>query len=193
MNAAVWLGTAIFFTFGAEPACYSTDMRAALGTSAASYFPGAISGVVMSRYYGLTLACGVIALLHFLAEWLYMGRPRRKFSFGLVAALFLLTLIGRNAVRPSLVNLNRKHYTSAQLAERESAGKNYRLLRFASITLNLVIIGGLAVYVSRVSSPSDTLRFMRPVQFRGGQKPFKAKAYLYDAIGASAGNKYDLK
>ena len=168
MNAAVWLGTAVFFTFGAEPACFSADMRAALQLPAGnSYFPGAISGVVMNQYYVLMMACAVVALLHFLAEWLYMGRPRRKFSFGLVAALFILTLIGSHAVHPSLVRLNRKHYTATQPAERESAGKHFRVLHVTGIALNVLILGGLVVYVSRVSSPSDTLRFMRPVQFRG--------------------------
>ena len=168
MNAAVWLGTTIFFIFGAEPACFSADMRAALQIPAGeSYFPGAILGVVTSRYYGLMMACAVVALLHFLAEWLYMGRPRRKFSFGLVAALFILTLICSRAVHPSLVRLNGKHYRAAQPAERESAGKNFRVLRVTSLVLNVLIMGGLVVYVSRVSSPSDTLRFMRPVQFRG--------------------------
>lgn len=168
MNAAVWLGTTIFFTFGAEPAGFSAEMRAALQLPAGdSYFPGAISGVVMSHYYGLMMACAVVALLHFLAEWLYMGRPRRKFSFGLVAALFLLTLIGSRAVQPSLVDYNRKHYRAAQPAERESAGKSFRILHVTSIALNVLIIGGLVVYLSRVSSPSDTVRFMRPVQFRG--------------------------
>ena len=166
MNAAVWLGTAIFFLFGAESACFSSDMQATLGVSSASYYPGAISGVMMSRYYHVTLACGVIALLHFLAEWLYMGRPRRKFSFGLVAALFALTLIGSNAVQPALVRLNRTHYNAkAQPVERESAGKSFRILSAVSIALNLLTIGGLVVYVSRVSSPSETLRFVRPVQF----------------------------
>jgi hypothetical protein len=168
MNAAVWLGTALFFTFGAEPACFSADMRGALQLSAGdSYFPGAISGVVMSRYYGVMMACAVVAVLHFLAEWLYMGRPRRKFSFGLVAALFVLTLIGSHAVEPSLIRLNGKHYRAAQPAVRESAGKNFRVLRVTGIVLNVLIMGGLVVYVSRVSSASDTLRFMRPVQFRG--------------------------
>lgn len=121
----------------------------------------------MSRYYHLTLACGVIALLHFLAEWIFLGRPRRKFSFGLVATLFILTLIVSNAVYPSLVRLNRKHYTATQPAERESAGKNFRILRVTGIVLNVMIIGGLVVYVSRVASASDAVRFMRPVQFRG--------------------------
>jgi len=168
MNAAVWLGTAIFFTFGVEPACFSADMRATLGVSGPSYYPAAISGIVMSHYYHITLACGVIAVLHFLAEWVYMGRPRRKFAFGLVVALFVLTLIGSNAVQPALVRLNRTHYTpKAQPAERESAGKTFRVVSVASIALNILTIAGLVVYVSRVSSPSETLRFVRPVQFHG--------------------------
>ncbi len=121
----------------------------------------------MSRYYSLMMACAVVALLHFLAEWLYMGRPRRRFSLGLVAGLFALTLIGSRAVEPSLVRLNRNHYTAPQPAERESAGKHFRILHVTGIALNVLIIGGLVVYVSRVSSASDTLRFMRPVQFRG--------------------------
>lgn len=168
MNAAVWLGTAFFFTFAAEPASFSADMRGILGANASLYFLGAISGVIMSRYYHVMLACAVIAMLHFLAEWLYMGRPRRKFSFGLVAALFILTLIGSNAIHPSLVTLNRKHYTPTLSAtEREAAGKSFRALSVVGIALNVLIIGGLVVYVSRVSSASDAVRFNRPVQFRG--------------------------
>ena len=168
LNAAVWLGTAIFFTFGAEPAAFSADMRAALQIPAGdSYFPGAISGVVMSRYYGLMMACAVVAVLHFLAEWVYLGRPRRKFSLGLVVALFVLTFIGSRAIQPALVNQNGKHYRAAQPAERESAGKNFHALHVTGIILNVLIIGGVVVYLSRVSTASDTLRFMKPVQFRG--------------------------
>lgn len=166
MNAAVWLGTVIFFTFGAEPACFSADMHVALGITGDSYFPGAAMGVVMSRYYHVALACGVVALLHLLAEWMYMGRPTRKFSFGLVAGLFLLTLIGSNAIQPALVRLNKKHYTAAQPAERDSAAKSFRLLHVASRLANALVIGGLILYAWRVGSPSDTLRFVRPVQFR---------------------------
>ena len=104
-----------------------------------------------------------MALLHFLAEWLYMGRPRRKFSLGLVAALFALTLIGYNAVQPSLVRLNHAQYAAKTLpADRESAGKSFRIVNALGIALNIFTIGGLVLYVWRVSSPSDTLRFVRP-------------------------------
>jgi hypothetical protein len=166
MNAAAWLGTAIFFTFGAHPACFSADMKATLGLTTDSYYPGAIAGVIMSRYYHVMLACGVVALLHLLAEWLYMGRPRREFSFWLVIGLFALTLLGGNVIDPSLERLNKKHYTAPQTADRESAGKSFRILNGTEVALNLVVIGGLILYTWRVGSPSDTLRFVRPVQFR---------------------------
>jgi len=167
MNAAVWLGTAIFFTFGAHPACFSAEVKAALGLTSDSYYPGAIAGVIMARYYQATLACGVVALLHLLAEWLYMGRPRRKFSFSLVVGLFALTLLGSNLIQPSLARLNKKHYTALQTEDRESAGKSFRILNVTAVTLNVFLIGGLVLYVWRVGSPSDTLRFVSPVQFRG--------------------------
>jgi hypothetical protein len=166
MNAAAWLGTVIFFTFGAHPACFSADMKATLGLTADSYYPGAIASVIMERYYHVMLAFGVVALLHLLAGWLYMGRPRRRFSFWLVIGLFVLTLIGSNAIEPSLVRLNKKHYTAPQTVERESAGKYFRVLNVTEVALNLVLIGGLILYVWRVGSPSDTLRFVSPVQFR---------------------------
>ena len=141
-------------------------MRARVGIPVDTFHPGAIAGVITSRYYHVALACAVVAVLHFVAEWLYMGRPRRKFALGLVAALLVLTLIGRNAIQPSLENLNRKHYSAnVQLVDRESAGKSFRILHILSIALNIITIGGLIVYVSRVSSSSETLRFVRPVQF----------------------------
>jgi hypothetical protein len=167
MNAAVWLGTVIFFTFGAEPACFSPEMRAVLGTGINSYYPGAIASVVMTRYYHLTLACGVVALLHLLAQWVYLGRPARKFSFILLVGLFVLTLLGSNAIQPALTRLNKKEYTAAQPAERASAAKSFRILHATTRTFDLLIIAGLVLYVWRVVSPSDTLRFVRPVQFRG--------------------------
>jgi hypothetical protein len=166
MNAAVWLGTAIFFTFGAAPACFSSDMKSALGVPGESYFPGAVAGVVMSRYYHVSLACAVVALLHFLAKWLYMGRPSRKFSSGLLISLFVITLVASNAIRPALVRLNRQHFTATQTVERQSAGRSFRILGAITEVLNILTIGGLIVYTWRLANPSDTLRFVSPVKFR---------------------------
>lgn len=158
MNAAVWLGTAVFFTFGAEPASFSADMRGVLGITGESYYPGAIAGVVMTRYYYIMLACSLVSLLHFLAGWMYMGRPMQKHSFGLLAAMFVLLIICSNAIEPSMNRLNRKHYTATQIDDRESAGRSFRILHVTTRVLNVFIIGGLAFYAWRVASPSETRR-----------------------------------
>jgi hypothetical protein len=168
MNAAVWLGTAIFLTFGADPACFSPDMKATLGVGTAeSYYPEAIANVIMTRYYHITLACGVVALLHLVCEWLYLGRPGRKFSFALLIGLFGWTLIGSNAVQPALKTLNKQHYTATQPADRQAAAKSFHILRTVEKAFNILVVFGLAIYTWRVTNPSDNLRFVRPVQFRG--------------------------
>lgn len=167
MNAAIWLGTAIFYTFGVEPACFSADMRAALGVQGQSYFNGAIASVAATSYYHVALACGVVALLHLLAHGLYFGRQTRKFSLGLVVGMFLLTLLASNVIQPAMTRLNRKHYTATETVQRESAAKSFRILHVTSRFIDVLIIGGLIFYVWRVGSPSDTLRFVRPVQYRG--------------------------
>ena len=167
MNAAVWLGTAIFLTFGADPACYSADMRAVLGAgTGGAYYPGAVAHVIMTRYYHITLACGLVALLHLVSEWLYLGRPGRKFSFALLIGLFGWTLIGSNAVQPALAKLNRQHYTATQPADRQAAAKSFHILRTVERVFNILVICGLVVYTWRIANPSDNLRFVRPVQFR---------------------------
>jgi len=172
MNAAVWLGTAIFMTFGAGPACFSMGMKAALGLNEAdSYYSNTIAQVVLTRYYHITLACGVVALLHLLAEWLYQGRPGRKFSLILLLGLFGWTLIGSNAVQPArvraLTRLNPQHYAATLPADRQSATRSLRVLRAVERVFNVLTIIGLVIYTWRLANPSDNLRFVRPVQFRG--------------------------
>jgi hypothetical protein len=168
MNAAVWLGAAVFFTFGAGPAFFSPDMQAVLGQKNYPYFSGAIAQVVLARYFRLNLVCAVIALAHLLAEWLYMGRPARKFSLGLLAGLLLLILIGGGALQPHLKTLHVRRYAlNALPAARESAARSFRVWHALAQFLNVVMIGGLVIYVWRVTNPRDTLRFVSPVKFRG--------------------------
>lgn len=167
MNAAVWLGTTVFFTLGAYPASHSPDIANLFKAGADAYYPNVIAQVVMGRYYVISLACGVVALLHFVAKWLYLGRPSRKFSAGLVISLFAITLIAGNAIRPELTNLNKNRFYATQPAERQAAAKWFRILRGIETTFNFLMIGGLMVYTWRVANPSDTLRFVSPVKFRG--------------------------
>lgn len=167
MNAAVWLGTTVFFTLGAYHACFSPDITDLFKAGADAYYPNVIAQVIMARYYVISLACGVVAVLHFVAKWLYLGRPNRKFSAGLVILLFAITLIAGNAIRPELTNLNKNRFYATQPAERQSATRMFHILRTVETTLNLLMIGGLMVYTWRIANPSDILRFVSPVKFRG--------------------------
>jgi len=168
MNAAVWLGAAVFFTVGAGPALFSPDMRRLVGENNFPYFSGAIDQIVLTRYFHLQLACGIVALLHLLAEWLYLGRPARKFSLSLVVGLLALALIGGKGLQPGLKEFHRRQYAvNVPPAQREAAAKSFRMYDIAWQFVNLVMLGGLVVYVWRVANPSDTLRFVSPVKFRG--------------------------
>lgn len=168
MNAAVWLGTTVFFTFGAAPGCFSPEMRAALRIGEGdSYYPGAVAQVIMTSYYHISLACAVVALLHSICKWLYLGRPSRKFSSTLVIALFAVTLIGSNVTQPALGKLNKNRFTAAQPAERQSAVRSFHILNTVMEVCNILVMGGLVFYTWRIANPSDTLRFVSPVKFRG--------------------------
>lgn len=167
MNAAVWLGTTVFFTFGASPACFSPSITNMFNAGPDSYYPNVIAQMIMTRYYAISLACAVVGLLHFLCKWLYLGRPNRKFSSMLIISLFVITLIGSNAIQPALGKLNRNRFTAPQQTERQSAMRSFHILSIVMEICNLVVIGGLVVYTWRIANPSDTLRFVNPVQFRG--------------------------
>jgi hypothetical protein len=167
MNAAVWLGGAVFFTVSAAPAAYSAEMEAALRHPGNfPYFSNAIEQALLPYYFRFLIVCGVIALLHSLAEWLYLGRPVRKFSFGLLATLIALALLGANGIQPRLRTLHQTRYFGAPPAAREAAAKSFRGWHIALSIFNVSIIGGLAVYVWRVATPPDSTRFISSVKFR---------------------------
>jgi hypothetical protein len=77
-------------------------------------------------------------------------------------------LVGGGALQPHLKTLHEKHYAvNAQPAARESAARWFRVWHALAQFLNVVMIGGLVIYVWRAANPRDTLRFVSSVKFRG--------------------------
>lgn len=168
VNAAIWLGAAVFFTVGAEAACVSTAAEKLLGESNFPFFSGALAQIVMARYFAFLCACAVIALLHLLAEWLYMGRPTRKLALALLSGLLLLVLAGGLWIEPHLESLHVRHYTpNAPAVERAAAARSFRFWHAGFEVFNVALIAGLVVYVWRVANPTDAPRFISSVKFRG--------------------------
>jgi hypothetical protein len=167
LNAAVWFGAAVFFTFWTGRAPFSKEMETLLGANNYPYFSGAIAQIMIERYFHLHFLCGIIALLHLLAEWLYLGRFPRKARLGLLFGLCAAVLVGGCWLQPKLKTLHAVKYATNQRPEvRESAGRSFRAWHGVSMGVNLLLVAGLASYLWRVANPSDETRFVSAVKFR---------------------------
>ena len=168
MNAAVWFGAAVFFTFVLGSAPFSQEMKDLLGPKNSPYFTGAIAQIFIARYFRLQLVCGVVALLHLLAERVYLGRTPHKLSFGLLIALVLGGWLGGHWVQPKMKQLHTiKYAVSTPRQEREAADSSFRAWHGVSQGMNLLMLAGLGFYLWRVANPADPARFVSTTKFRG--------------------------
>ena len=167
MNAAVWLGATLFFTFGAGPAFFSPEMQALLRENY-PYFSGAVAQIVIARYFHWQLVCGLIALAHMVAEWLYLGRNPPKFTVILLGSILCFGLLGGFWLQPKLKSLHQIKYSPATTAaQRLQAASSFRGWHGASQGMNLFVLIGLSIYCWRVTNPPDTLRFLGATKFKG--------------------------
>jgi hypothetical protein len=166
LNAAVWLGAALFFSFVANEAFFGSDMEVLLGRSF-PYFSGAIAHLLAKRYFAFQLVCAAIALAHLAAEWLYLGKYPQKSWLGLLVALALAVVAGGWWLEPKLQRLHDARYSlSARPAQRERASQSFRTWQTAARVVNLLSVAGLALYFWRMANPPDSTRFVRGVKFR---------------------------
>src|ERR1022692_4794120 len=166
LNAAVWFGGAVFFTLGAGLAPFSQEMKTLLGPNNYPYFSGAIAQILIARYFHFQLVCGVVAVLHLLAEWLYLGKFPRKVQAGLLVALCAAALFGGYWLQPKLKGLHATKYGANTRPEiREAANRSFRAWHGVSQVVNLLLVGGLATYLWRAANPSDPTRFVSALKF----------------------------
>ncbi len=171
MNAAIWLGAAVFFTFAAAPAFFSGEIKT-LGLH--PFWPGAMAQLVVARFFHLQHICGAIALAHLLAEWVYLGRPLHRPTLALLIGLLCFGFAGGLWLQPKLKRLNFIKYSMTEqykpaaipAQERIAANKSFRLWHGVASSLNLLALAGLVVYFWRVTHPTDNLRFVGSTQFR---------------------------
>jgi hypothetical protein len=168
MNAAVWFGAAVFFTFGVGAAPFSPEMKELLGPKTSAYFPGAIAQIFVARYFHLQFACGAVALLHLVGEWIYLGRTPRGLWLGLLISLISIGLLGGYWLQPKMKNLHTAKYAvNASAATRETADRSFRIWHGVSQGANLLMLAGLAIYLWRIANPPDPTRFVSTSNFRG--------------------------
>jgi len=167
-NAAVWFGTAVFHTFCVAPLLASGEMQAVLGAKNYPYYGGVISQLLLARYFQVSLVCAVIALLHLLAERLYLGRAAKKIWTAVIVLLFWISLFGAVWLAPKLRDSHRiKHQVSTPAAQRETATRSFRLWYGVFQGLNFAILLGVGGSLWRATNPPDEMRFVGSGKFRG--------------------------
>ena len=166
LNAAVWFGSAIFFTFGTGLVPFSQEMKNLLGSNNFPYFSGAIAQIFIARYFYFQVGCAIVAALHLFAEWLYLGKHPPKLQTGLLIGLAAAALIGGNWLQPRLKELHAiKYGVNTRPELREGAARSFKAWHGVSQVVNLLMIGGLGVYLWRAANPSDQTRFLSAVKF----------------------------
>lgn len=166
LNAAIWLGAALFFTVAVGPAFFSPAMKRLLG----DVYVGLAAQIVLERYFALHLLCGGFGIMHALAEWVYLGRSLQRWVIGTLIAVLGLSLIGGLWLQPRLKRLHQIKYARPGFfsAEQQAqAARSFRAWHGVSQIMNLVVIAGVAAYFWRTTSPDTGTRFVSAAKFRG--------------------------
>ena len=167
LNAAVWLGAALFYMAGVTPGLASRDVQALFREQYFEYLSGAVIQVISTRFFYWHIVCALIALLHLLAEWLYLGRAAHRAWLALLAGLLAVGLISNAWIVPKMAQLHRtRHAVNLRPEHREAAAKSFMSWHRFFQGVNLLVLGGVAVYFWRATTPSDPLRFVGPAKFR---------------------------
>ena len=161
-NAAIWLGAALFFTFGIAPGIFSVEMKRVFG----DYYTGIIAQNLIGRYFVVNLVCALIALVHFFAEIIYAGKPFRRIPFTLIVLMLVLGLLAGNLFAPKIKAVHNLKYRGP-IEQREGAAKQLARLHAVSMTGNLIGLIALVIYTWQVTNPSDHMRFVSAQKFRG--------------------------
>jgi hypothetical protein len=159
INAAIWFGAGVFFTLGILPAVFSHDLHKLFGEPAYPYFSGAVALVLFKRFFVLQYICGAVAVLHLLAEKLYLGRPLPRVGMTLVLVMFGFGLLGGLWLQPRMEALRGTMYSSQPPEQREKARHSFGLWHGISLLANFAIMGGLVVHLVRVTRPAEPGRY----------------------------------
>jgi len=131
------------------------------------FYSGAIAQIVIARYFKLEIICGVVAILHLLAEQFYFGRAPQKRWLSLLIGLLVLSLLGAFWLQPKLKGLHTTKYAVNATAQvREAASRSFQAWHGFSQGVNLVMLVGLGFYVVRVGNTGESTRFIGSGKFR---------------------------
>ena len=174
-NAALWLGAALFFTFGVAPVFFQPAIKKLAGETQS----GILAMLVLERYFLLNIICVTIAFLQQLAEWVYLGRPLHRLTLILLACLASIGLITEFGLQPKLQRLHQTKYAYVKTAQgyarndtvtpqqRDQAKNSWPIWHGVSQATNLLVLAGIGLLLWRMANRPEETRFVSARQFRG--------------------------
>ena len=172
MNAAVWLGGAVFFSCVAAPAIFQPAMKRLFHP----YYIGLVAQLMQERYFLFHLACGGIALLHTAGYWLLRRRESQRVMLSVLAAICVLNLAGTFLLLPTMKSLFQTEQTAPTQVQRDQAKAAFFRWHGVTQSFNLVIMGGLVFYVWRMAAPTVENRY-------GKSNPFAPSSTNAERVG----------
>ena len=167
LNAAVWLGATVFCSTAVLAALNSQDMVNLVGVQYFAQLSAAMTQIIFARLFQLQIACALLAWLHLLGEWLYLGRPPPRWLVTLLTGLFTLSLMGSLWLGPKLRVLHRSQHTpNTRMEDHALAGRSFRRWNNVFHAVNVLMISGGLGYFWRITKADEAPRFVRPVNFR---------------------------
>lgn len=164
LNAAVWLGATVFFTFLVGPVFFLEEAKRLM---ILPHIPGAIAQLVIGRYMLLQEWCAGIALVHLVFEWFLTGRPFPKSSLFILIALLGIGLAGNRLLLPKMRELHLTKYAlQSTPAQKDAAARAFSILHGTSSATNLLALGGLLFYFWKVSMGNQGGRSGGGMRFR---------------------------
>jgi hypothetical protein len=161
-NAAIWLGSTVFFTFIVAPTVLG--LKGAL----TPFWAGYATQAVIAKLFWVQHVCAGVALVHLVAEFLHIGRPIDRAVLWILLAIFGIGLLGGFVLQPKLRQWHLVKYSpSAPAAERVAAESSFRLWHGISMAGNTLVLLGLVFYLWRVSNAPTTARTVTIPRFNG--------------------------
>jgi hypothetical protein len=168
MNAAIWFGAAIFFTFGVAPTFFTPEFKGMLGAYGDAW-AGIIAQMVLERFFILNYWCGALALAHMLAEWVYLGKAIQRVTLIILVGAFTVGLMGGLWLQPKLKNLHAVKYSvTGEYTDPQKlqAAKKFSFWHGISQIMNLAVMVGVGTYLWRMNYTSEGPRFVSAGKFR---------------------------
>lgn len=174
VNAAVWFGAALFFTFAVAPVFFLPATKQVLGEAQA----GIVAMMVLDRYFTLHCACALVALLHQVAEWVYLGKAMLRSTMIVLLCLLGFGLLAQFWVQPRMQRWHEIKYAYSRAeqgfvrndavtpGQRARAARSFGLWHGVSQSVNLLMLGGVAFFLWRATHPVEPTRFLSARQFR---------------------------